>query len=362
MPRDKPISVHASRPGIMNDNEHGARREGSRGGGDSGMAIRSMLKAVYAATVWLALGSPAVLLAQSYPVKPIRIFVSSFGSGPDIMARLIGQKLTEAWGQQVVVDSRVGASGRIAAEYVARSAPDGYTLMIVTSQYAIVTAMYEKPTYDPTGDFAPIVLMASTPFVLVVHPSVPVKSVKELIALAKARPGQIHAGSGGTGSPVALALQRLKSMTGTDMLHVPYKTIAQSITDTVAGQIHLTFGVVPAVLPIVRQGRLRGLGVTSLKRTPLAPELPPIAEAGVPGYEVIGWYGLVAPARTPVEIIAKLNGEVQKALQSTEMHDRLTSVGADAANASTPHEFASYLKAQIEFNRQLIKESGAQRE
>lgn len=324
------------------------------------MAMRSMLKMVFATMTCFALASPAVSFAQGYPVKPIRIFVSSFGSGPDIMARLVGQKLTEAWGQQVIVDSRVGASGRIASEYVAKSAPDGYTLMIVTSQFAIVTAMYEKPTYDPAGDFVPIVLMAYTPFVLVVHPSVPVKSVKELIALAKARPGQIHAGSSGQGSPAALALQRLKTMTGTDMLHVPYKAIAQAITDTVAGQIQLTFGVVPAVLPILKQGRLRGLGVTSLKRTPLAPELPPIAEAGVPGYEVIGWYGLVAPARTPSEIVSKLNGEVLKALQSTEMHDRLGSMGADEANPFAPQEFASYLKAQIEFNRQLIKESGAQ--
>ena len=149
-------------------------------------------------------------------------------------------------------------------------------------------------------------------------------------------------------------------MTGADILHVPYKTIAQSITDTVAGQIHLTFGVVPAVLSFVRQGRLRALGVSSPKRTPLVAELPTIAEAGVPGYEVIGWYGLVAPARTPGDIIAKLNSEVLKAVQSTEMHDRLTNMGADAANASTPHAFASYLKAQIEFNRQLIRESGAQ--
>ena len=202
--------------------------------------------------------------AQNYPVKPIRIVVTSFGSGPDIMARLVGQRLTEGWGQQVIVDARVGATGRIAAEHVARSAADGYTLMIVTSQFAIGSALYEKLTYDPIKDFAPVALMASTPFVLVVHPSVPAKSVKELVALAKTRPGQLQGGTSGAGSPAGLALQRLKSMAGVSIIDIPFKTIVQSYTDTAAGQIHFTFAVVPAVLPAVRGGRLRGLAVTSL--------------------------------------------------------------------------------------------------
>jgi tripartite-type tricarboxylate transporter receptor subunit TctC len=310
------------------------------------------------ATAILAVAFAAAARAQSYPVKPIRIVVSSFGSGPDIMARLVGQKLTEAWGQQVVVDARVGASGRIASEHVARSAADGYTLMIVTSQFAIGSALYEKLPYDPIRDFSPVALMASTPFVLVVHPSVPAKSVKELIALAKARPGQLQGGTSGAGSPAGLALQRLKSMAGVNIIDIPFKTIVQSYTDTAAGQIHFTFAVVPAVLPIVHSGRLRGLGVTSLKRTPLAPELPTIADT-IPGYEVIGWYGLVAPARTPSDIIAKLNGEIGRAMRSPEVQERLASLGAELAAPANAQDFGVYLAAQIEQSKQLIRESGA---
>ncbi len=296
--------------------------------------------------------------AQNYPLKPIRIVVTSFGSGPDLMARLVGQRLTEAWGQQVIVDARVGATGRIAAEHVARAAADGYTLMMVTSQFAIGSALYDKLTYDPIKDFAPVALMASTPFVLVVHPSVPAKSVKELVALAKARPGQLQGGTSGAGSPAGLALQRLKSMTGVSITDIPFKTIVQAYTDTAAGQIHFTFTVVPAVLPAVRSGRLRGLAVTSLKRTPLAPELPTIADS-IPGYEVIGWYGLVAPARTPPEIVVKLNAEIGRAMRSAEMQERLVSLGAELAAPASAQEFGSYLAAQIEQSRQLIKASGA---
>jgi tripartite-type tricarboxylate transporter receptor subunit TctC len=310
-----------------------------------------------AATLALAAGAVALACAQGYPVKPIRIVITGASSGPDIMARLVGQRLTEAWGQQVLADARPGASGRIAAEHVSRAPADGYTLMIVTSQFAIGAALYEKLPYDSIRDFAPIVLIASTPFVLVVHPAVPARSVKELVALAKSRPGELHHGSSGPGSPPALAAQRFKTLTGTDMLHVPYKGGSQAVVDTVAGQIHMTFAVVPAVLTIVKQGKLRGLGVTSLKRTPLAPDLPTVSES-VPGYEVIGWYGLVAPARTPAEIISRLNAEVVKALQTPEFRDRLVGMGAEVIG-STPQQFATYLPQQIEFNRQLIKESGA---
>ncbi len=314
-------------------------------------------------TFQVTVGAAALLLAgalcaQTYPTKPIRIVVTSFGSGPDIMARLIGQKLTEAWGQQVIVDARVGATGRIAAEHVARSANDGYTLMMVTSQFAIGSALYDKLTYDPIKDFAPVALMASTPFVLVVHPSVPAKSVKELIAVAKARPGLLQGGTSGAGSPAGLALQRLKSMAGVNIIDIPFKTIVQAYTDTAAGQIHFTFTVVPAVLPAVRSGRLRGLAVTSLKRTPLAPELPTIADT-IPGYEVIGWYGLVAPARTPPEIITRLNAEIGRAMRSTAVQERLITLGAELAAPANAQEFGSYLFNQIEQSKQLIKESGA---
>jgi tripartite-type tricarboxylate transporter receptor subunit TctC len=307
--------------------------------------------------VALAAGAVPLACAQTYPVKPIRIVITGASSGPDIMARLVGQRLTEVWGQQVLADPRPGASGRIAAEHVSRAPADGYTLMIVTSQFAIGAALYEKLAYDSIKDFTPIVLIASTPFVLVVHPAVPARSVKELIAIAKARPGQLHHGSSGPGSPPALAAQRFKTLTQTDMLHVPYKGGSQAVVDTVAGQIHMTFAVVPAVLSTVKQGKLRGLGVTSLKRTPLAPDLPTVAET-IPGYEVIGWYGLVAPARTSPEIISRINAEVVKALQTPEFRERLVGMGAEVIG-STPQQFAAYLPQQIEFTRQLIKESGA---
>jgi tripartite-type tricarboxylate transporter receptor subunit TctC len=310
------------------------------------------------ASVMLSMTVAGVACAQNYPAKPIRIVVSSFGSGPDIMARLIGQKLTEAWGQPVIVDARVGATGRIAAEHVAKSAADGYTLMIVTSQFAIGSALYEKLTYDPIRDFAGVALLASTPFVLVVHPSVPAKSVKELIALAKARPGQLQGGTSGAGSPAGLALQRLKSLAGVNVIDIPFKTIVQAYTDAAAGQIHFTFAVVPAVLPTVRAGRLRGLAVTSLKRTPLAPELPTIADT-IPDYEVIGWYGVVAPVRTPADIVTRLNGEIVRALQSAEIREKLGALGADLAAPVSAQEFGVYLAAQIEQSRQLIKASGA---
>ena len=318
------------------------------------------MRRLFAAVTVLALfgAGPGAAHAQAWPAKPIRVVVSSFGSGPDIMARLVGQKLTEAWGQQVIVDARVGASGRIAAEHVAKSAPDGYTLMMVTSQFAIGSALFEKLAYDPVRDFAPVALMASTPFVLVVHPSVPARSVRELIALAKARPGQLQGGHSGAGSPAALALQRLKSMAGADIADIPFKTIAQSFTDTAAGQIHFTFSVVPAVLPMVKSGRLRGLAVTSLKRTPLAPELPPIADT-LPGYEVIGWYGLVAPARTSPEIVMRLNSEIVRAMRSADVQERMVTLGAELSPPASAQEFGAYLVAQIEQSRQLIRESGA---
>ncbi len=318
-------------------------------------------KMVCAAIALVTLAAPEPLSAQAYPAKPIRIVVTSFGTGPDILARLIGNKFTEAWGQQVVIDARAGASGRIAAEHVARSPADGYTLMVVTSQFAISSALYEKLAYDPLKDFSAVALMASSPFILVVHPSLPARSVSELIALAKLRPRQVQSGTSGAGSPTALALQRLNSMAGIDILAVPFKAIGQAITDTIAGHINVTFGVIPTVLPLLRQGRLRGLGVTSLRPTLLAPDLPPIAQI-LPGYEVIGWYGLVAPAHTADDIISKLNSQVINALQTSEIQQRLASMGADPARPSTSQEFASYLAAQIEEMRQLIKESGARPE
>ena len=296
--------------------------------------------------------------AQNYPSKPIRIIaLSSPGSGPDIVGRLIGQKFTEAWGQQVIVDTRPGATGSIGAEIAARAAPDGHTLVIITAQAPIVSAMYEKLPYSLLRDFSPISLMASTPFLLVVHPSVAATSVGELIELVKARPGQLRYGSGGSGSPPHLSAEIFKSMTGIDIVHIPYKGITPALMDTVGGQVHMVISVIPAVLPTVRAGRVRALGVTSANRTPIAPELPTIAET-VPGYEFIGWYSLFAPAKTPAGLLAKLNAEVVKALKTPDFQERLTALGAEPIG-STQRALAEFLPLQMEKMRKAVKESGA---
>ena len=297
-------------------------------------------------------------MAQNYPVRPIRIIaLSSPGSGPDIVGRLIGQKLTEAWGQQVIVDTRPGATGIIGAEIAAKSAPDGHTLVILTSQAVIVSVMYEKLPYSLAQDFAPIGLLASTPFILAVHPAVPATSVKELIAYAKAKPGQLRYGSGGSGSPPHLSVEIFKTMTGTDMLHVPYKGITPALTDTVAGQVQVIISVIPAMLPTVKAGRVRALGVTSAKRTTLVPELPTIAES-VPGYEFIGWYGLAAPARTPAPVLARLNAEISGALKTPEFRERFSTLGAEPLG-STQQELAAFMREQTTKMRAAVKASGA---
>ena len=296
-------------------------------------------------------------IADAYPAKPVRIIImSSPASGPDILGRMIGSRLSEIWGQQFVVDNRAGASGNIGAEIAANSAADGYTLLMVTSQAAIVNAMFDKLSYSLTKDFTPISYLASTPFIMVVNPSVPVQSVKELIALAKGRPGELKYGSGGSGSPPPLAAEVFKSMTGTDLLHVPYKSVSPALTDTISGQIQMTISVVPMVMPTVKSGKVRALGVTSQQRTPLVPELPAIAET-VPGFEAIGWYGLVAPAKTPPEIVAKLNAELVKLMGSADFRERLATMGATPTGTSA-QEFGTHIRSEIDKARRIIKAAG----
>jgi tripartite-type tricarboxylate transporter receptor subunit TctC len=300
----------------------------------------------------------AAAQAQTYPTRPIRIIaLSSSGSGPDIVGRLIGQKFTEAWGQQVIVDPRPAATGIIGSEIAARAAPDGHTLLIVTAQAVIVSVMYEKLNYDLLKDFAPISLMASTPFILVVHPSVPAASTRELIALARAKPGQLRYGSGGSGSPPHLSAEIFKSMTGTDIVHIPYKGVTPALMDTVGGQVQMVFSVIPAAVGTVKAGKVKVLGVSSAKRTALMPEVPTIAEA-VPGYEFIGWYSMVAPARTPQPVIAKLNGQIVRALKTADLQERLSGLGAESIG-STQQALAAYLPEQMKKMAKAVKESGA---
>jgi tripartite-type tricarboxylate transporter receptor subunit TctC len=296
--------------------------------------------------------------AQAYPTRPIRIVApNSPGSGADVVARLVAIKLTEAWRQQVVIDNRAGASGNIGSEIVARATPDGYTLLMITSQQAINAAMFEKLNYDLVRDFSPISLLASTPLILVVNPAVAATSIKDLVALAKSKPGQLNYGSPGSGTAGHLAAELFKSMTGTNLVHIPYKGTTPALTDTMAGQVQLTVLVATALLPAIKSGKVRALGVTSLKRSSLAPDLPTIAET-VPGYEWSGWYGLAAPAGTPREIIAKLNAEQIRALKTTEFQERLSGLGADPLG-TTPQEYASHISTQVEKMHHAIKVSGA---
>ena len=309
------------------------------------------------AIAWLAILS-ASAMGQTYPTRPIRIIaLSAPGSGPDIVGRLIGSKLTEAWGQQVIVDTRPAATGIVGSEIAARSAPDGHTLVIITSQAVIVSVMYDKLTYDLGRDFAPVTFVASTPFILAVNPSVPAHSVKELVALAKSKPGQLRYGSGGSGSPPHLSTELFRSMAGIDVLHVPYKGITPAMIDAVAGQVQFVISVIPAVLGTVKSGKLRALGVTSAKRTTLLPELPAISET-IPGYEFIGWYSIFAPAKTPAAILSKLNAGIGSALNAPEFRDKFTALGTEP-RSSTPQELAAYLRSETQKMRKLVKLSGA---
>ena len=291
---------------------------------------------------------------QTYPAKPVRFIV---GPGPDALARVIGQKLSAAWGQPVIIDQRGGGGGTISAEAVAKAAPDGYTLLLATGTHTINPSLY-KVSYDMVRDFAPVTLLASTPFILAVHPSVPANSVRELIALAKTNPGKLNYGSGGSGTPPHLATELFKTMAGVNIVHVPYKTVAAAITDLVAGQLQVMFTVGPAGLPQIRAGRIRGLAVSTAKRSAFAHELPTVAEAGLAGFEVFGWNGLLAPAGTPKPVIAKLHGEITRTLRTPEVRERIAGFGFEPVGNS-PEEFAEFVKADIARWAKVAKESGA---
>lgn len=308
--------------------------------------------------VLLLAGGAQAQAQQDYPVKPIRIVVpSSPGGGTDILARQIAQKLTERWGQQVIVDNRPGAGQMIGIELVAKAAPDGYTLALTASPLALNTVLYKKVPYDPVRDFAPISQVAAMVMVVVTHPSLPARSIRELIALAKARPGELVYGSSGIGTGPHLAMELFLSMAGVKMGHVPYKGTNPGMIDTMAGQVQVLMSTLLPPLPHIRTGRLRPLGVTGSKRVVSLPDVPTIAEAGVPGYEVIQWYGIVAPANTPRDVIAKLHGEIVNILKSPEVREKLAADGADPVG-STPEQFAAFIREEIVKWSKVVKSAG----
>ena len=283
--------------------------------------------------------------AQDYPTKPVRIVVPFAPGGPnDIIARLVAQKLTEARGQPFLVENRAGAGGNIGTDFVAKSAPDGYTLLSAGPGSLIINPLMGKVPYDTARDFAPITLMARASNALVAHPSLPVRSVKELIALARARPGAINYGSGGNGSTPHLSAALFAAMAGVALTHVPYKGTAPAIADLVGGQVQIAFLGIPAVLPHLKSGRLRVLAVTGLRRSPELPDVPTVDESGVSGYEVSPWYGLLAPAGTPRAIVARLSAESAKIVRAPEMREKLAAQGAEAGG-STPEEYAAVIRA-----------------
>ena len=302
---------------------------------------------------------PLQASAQAYPARPIRLIVPfTPGGTTDILARLLGNRLGETLGVQVVIENRGGAAGNIGAELAAKAKPDGYTLFMGhIGTLAVNPALYVKLPYDPVKDFAPISMVALVPSLLVVHPALPAKSVKELIALAKARPGKLSYGSTGTGGTPYLAVEYFKLLAKVDIVEVPYKGAAPLTTDLIAGEIALTITGIPALLPHVKTGRLRALAVSSAQRSRAVPELPTIAEAGLPGYEATAWYGLVAPAGTSRDIIAKLNAEVLAALKHPEVADRLQAEGAEPSGG-TPEQFAAFIQAETTRWAKVIKATG----
>jgi len=311
-----------------------------------------------ALAVLLAAGWGPSAPAQQYPAKSIRLVVGySPGGGTDVLARLLGRKLTESWGQTVVVDNRVGAGGILASEIVAKAPADGYTLMNVPSTHAINPSLFRKLPYDTNRDFTAIGLIATSPNVLVVHPSLPVKSTRELIVLAKKRPGELSFASAGVGSTTHLAAEYFRSMAKIDALHVPYKGSGQAEIDLAMGQVQYMVDSTPAALPNLKGGRTRGLATTGRERFPLLPELPTIAESGVPGYESISWWGIVGPAGMPQPLVDRLNREITRIMTLPDVKEQVRTLGADSWT-STPQQFLDYMRRETELYGRIIREAG----
>lgn len=320
----------------------------------SGFTLSSLLTLLVACI-------PVVGMAESaYPSKTIRIVAPFPPGGPaDILSRIIGNKLSQSWGQQVIVDNRPGAGGNIGADYVAKAAPDGYTLLLgFVGTHAINPSLYGKMPYDNVTDFEPVAQVATVTIILVLHPSVAASSVRELIALAKSRPDELTFGSPGNGTPQHLAGELFNTMAGVKMLHVPYKGAVPALTDLLGGRISMIFSSMPPALPHVKTGKLKALGVTSLARSAAAPDVHTISESGLPGYVVNNWYGVLAPRGTPKEIVSKLNAEIVKIMSMPDVKESLSAQGAEAFTG-TPEQFAVYIKEETEKWAKIVRYSGA---
>lgn len=311
------------------------------------------------ACVGVGLASGAV--AQEYPARVVRVIAPfAAGGSTDVLTRIASGFLSERWGQSVVVENRVGASGRIGAEYVAKqSPPDGYTLLVAGAPHAIGATLFRKVNYDLAKDLAAVANIATFPSVIVVHPSMPVKNVKELITLARSRPGEINFASPNLGSPNHLLMELFKTMAGVDMTHIPYKGgSGQMMGELLGGQVQLASMGFPPAVPQIKNGRLRAIAVSSSKRSAALPDVPTVDESGLPGFEVSSWYGYFAPAATPRQIVAKVNADMQAILASPEMKTKLAPLGAEPA-PTTPESFAKYVRAELDRWAKVVKDSGA---
>jgi tripartite-type tricarboxylate transporter receptor subunit TctC len=317
---------------------------------------RSLCTAVAA----LAAGCfPLAAAGQAYPVKTIRYVVPFPPAGAtDILARWVAEKISPALGQPVVVENRPGAAGGVGTDFVAKSAPDGYTILMATAAQSISETLYVKQPFSFARDLAAVALIARVPNVMEVHPSVPARTVKEFIALAKARPGQLNYASSGAGTTLHMSGELFKLMTRTDIVHVPYKGSAPALTDLMAGHVSVMWDNLPASMPYIKAGRLRAIAITSARRYPAFPDLPTVSESGVPGYEASAWFGVVAPAATPRNIVARLNGEINRAVNLPDMKERFAQQGAIPA-PGTPEEFAAWIRAEIAKWGKVVKASGA---
>jgi tripartite-type tricarboxylate transporter receptor subunit TctC len=328
------------------------------------MRIKKLLGVTLASCITLSLSHHVLAQgAASYPSKPIKIVVTfPPGGAPDILSRIVAEKINPAWGQSVIVDNKAGAGGNIGADIVAKSPADGYTIVMGTvGTHSINGSLYAKMPYDMVKDFTPVTLVASTPNLLVVNPNVPAASVKELMALAKAKPGQLMYGSPGVGTSVHVSGELFATMGGVKLTHVPYKGRAMAIPDLLGGQIQMMFDNMPSALPVVKEGKLRAIGVTSAKRSPSAPDIPTLAEQGLPGFEATSWFAVFAPANTPKDVVNKLHAELVRIYQLPDVQAKLKTLGLDPLLGG-PDALAAYQKAEISKWQKVVKDSGAKAE